>query len=211
MIIRVICSGKSKLSPPEHCTAGQFAAFCNGEADRSIIKENVPRLKSKGYEIYAAPGKAAAQTAELFFGDVSVKEESLLSSVTVKTGIRSEKARSRTFWRFLLFLWNTFGAGHKALSNQADELLKRLEEKGKSCILVCSPYVARVLIGKLRNRNYVVTRSGSFFPKPLEQFQFTKRNMHCGGCGNNCLLTSPGCAVGKETALKRGIKPEYTK
>ena len=89
-----------------------------------------------------------------------------------------------------------------------EELLKRLEEKGKSCILVCPPQVARVLLGKLRNRNYVVTRSGSFFPKPLEQFQFTKRNMHCGGCGNNCLLTSPGCAVGKETALKRGIRPE---
>ena len=208
MIIRVICCGESRLPPPEKCNAEQFAAFCNGEADRSIIKEDVPRLKSKGYEIYAAPGKAAAQTAELYFGDVSVKEESLLSSVSLKPGIRSEKAFSRTFWRFLLFLWNTFGAGHKALSKQTDKLLKRLEEKGKSCILVCSLPVARVLLGKLRNRNYVVTRSGSFFPKPLEQFQFTKRDMHCGACGNNCLLTSPGCAVGKETALKRGIKPD---
>ena len=194
MIIRVICIGKSKLSPPEHCTAGQFGAFCNGVAEFPIIKEDVPKMKSRGYDIYIAPGRAAAQTAELFFEKAETIEEPLLSSLPLKEDTSTGKIRSR--------------AGHKALSKQTEELLKRLEEKGKSCILVCPPQVARVLLGKLRNRNYVVTRSGSFFPKPLEQFQFTKRNMHCGGCGNNCLLTSPGCAVGKETALKRGIRPE---
>ena len=208
MIIRVICIGKSKLSPPEHCTAGQFGAFCNGVAEFPIIKEDVPKMKSRGYDIYIAPGRAAAQTAELFFENAETIEEPLLSSLPLKEDTSTGKIRSRKFWEFLLYLWYTFGAGHKALSKQTEELLKRLEEKGKSCILVCPPQVARVLLGKLRNRNYVVTRSGSFFPKPLEQFQFTKRNMHCGGCGNNCLLTSPGCAVGKETALQRGIKPD---
>ena len=208
MTIRVICSGKSKLSPPEHSTAGQFEAFCNGEAEFPIIKENVPKIKSKGYDIYIAPGKAAEETSELFFGGASYVAEPLLSAVPLKTDTLSDKVRSWKFWKFLLFLWYTFGAGRKALTGNTERLLTQLEEKGRNCILICSPPVARALLGKLRNRNYVVTRSGSFFPKPLEQFQFTKRDMHCGACGNNCLLTSPGCAVGKETALKRGIKPD---
>ena len=85
MMIRVICCGKSKLSPPEHCTAGQFGAFCNGVPEFPIIKEDVPKMKSRGYDIYIAPGRAAAQTAELFFENAETTEEPLLSSLPLKS------------------------------------------------------------------------------------------------------------------------------
>ena len=102
MIIRVICIGKSKLSPPEHCTAGQFGAFCNGVAEFPIIKEDVPKMKSRGYDIYIAPGRAAAQTAELFFEKAETIEEPLLSSLPLKEDTSNVKIRSRKFWEFLL-------------------------------------------------------------------------------------------------------------
>ena len=114
MIIRVICIGKSKLSPPEHCTAGQFGAFCNGVAEFPIIKEDVPKMKSRGYDIYIAPGRAAAQTAELFFENAETIEEPQLSSLPLKedtstgsgsfcftSGIHSAPVikRSRSRWK----------------------------------------------------------------------------------------------------------------
>ena len=72
MIIRVICCGASKLPPPKRCTAEQFAAFCNGEAERTIAEEKAVKLKSGGYDICAAPGKAADLTAKLFLGEAQL-------------------------------------------------------------------------------------------------------------------------------------------
>ncbi|MBR5429601.1 MAG: hypothetical protein IK116_03640 [Firmicutes bacterium] len=203
MKIRIICCGASRFHPPRRCSAQVFAAYCAGEADRAIRKEPVHPLRAEGRTIYAAPGQAAQQTAALFYGETETVEEPLLSTVPVAVGGPAERTLPRWLWFLLLWFWRFFGAGKQPAVDQAEQLIQKLEASGEDCILVCQASFARILLDRLRRHGGVITRSGVFCLRPLEQILITRRDMHCGGCQHNCLLSNPGCGVGRDKAARK--------
>ena len=203
MKIRIICCGESRFHPPKHCTAQVFQAYCAGEADRAIREEQVHPRKAEGRTIYTAPGQAARQTAALFYGEAATVEELLLAAVPVGVGGPGERTLPRWLWRFLLWLWRFFGAGKQPAVDQAERLIQKLEASGEDCVLICQVSFAKILLDRFRRHGGVITRGGVFRLRPLEQILITRRDMHCGGCQHNCLLSNPGCGVGRDKAARK--------
>ncbi len=203
MKIRILCCGRSRLGPPRRCTAREFQAYCAGEAERSIVPAQVHPIRAEGRPVYVAPGLAARETAALYLGDTPTIEEPLLAAVPVCVGGTGERRLPRRLWALLLGLWRRFGAGRRAAIAQADRLIEKLEAGGEDCVLVCPVSLTGTLLDRLRRRGGVITRSGVFSLKPLEQILVTRRDMHCGGCRHNCLLANPGCGVGRDKARRR--------
>ena len=90
----------------------------------------------------------------------------------------------------------------KASRRKADELIGRLEKRGEDCILVSHPRRIAALCDALRVRGYCVQRTGLGGIKPFEQLLLSRRDEHCGGCAHNCLLSNPGCSIGRDKARR---------
>ncbi len=56
-----------------------------------------------------------------------------------------------------------------------------------------------------RVRGYCFARSELGAVRPGERILVTSRTAHCGGCGHNCMLSSPGCGIGRDKAQRAGI------
>ena len=203
MKIRIICCGKSRFNPPKRCTAQSFQAYCAGEADRAILEKTVHPLRAEGRAVYTAPGLAARQTAALYYGDTETVDEPLLAAVPVTVTGSAERTLPRWLWRFLLWLWRCFGAGKQPAIDQAERLIQKLEASGEDCILICQASFAKILLDRFRRHGGVITRGGILRLRPLEQILVTRRDMHCGGCQHNCLLSNPGCGVGRDKAARK--------
>lgn len=65
-----------------------------------------------------------------------------------------------------------------------------------------------MLAGELDGAGFVAKRGSLIRIAPLERIIFTEKVLHCGNCMHNCLLTNPGCAIGKEKALAKGLITE---
>ncbi|MBO5555722.1 MAG: hypothetical protein J5927_00915, partial [Oscillospiraceae bacterium] len=86
---------------------------------------------------------------------------------------------------------------------RAEALIQKLESAGQDCVLVTHPAFLALLLDRLRIHGYCSQRSGIGRLKPLERILCSKRDIHCGGCGHNCLLANPGCAIGKDKARRQ--------
>lgn len=203
MKIRILCCGKSRLNPPKRCTAQAFQAYCAGEAERAILPEKVHPIRVEGRRVYTAPGLAARQTAELYLGQAATVEEPLLAALPVGVGGAAERTLPRWVWRFLLWLWRFFGGGRQPAIDRAEALIGKLEASGEDCFLVCPVSFVKILLDRFRIHGYCITRGGVFRLRPLEQIMITRRDMHCGGCQHNCLLSNPGCGVGRDKAARK--------
>ena len=62
--------------------------------------------------------------------------------------------------------------------------------------------LTEALLDRARVHCYTQARSGIFRYRPWERILVTRRNLHCGGCSHNCLLTNPGCGVGRDKAQR---------
>ena len=70
------------------------------------------------------------------------------------------------------------------------------------CVLIAPPGILRFLLRALERRRCVIRRAGSGAIQPGERIRVTERADHCGGCQHNCLLSNPGCGVGKDKAAR---------
>ena len=69
--------------------------------------------------------------------------------------------------------------------------------------MVSHPGFIALLLDRLRVRGYCVARTGLGRVQPLERLLLTRRDMHCGGCAHNCLLSNPGCGIGRDKAARK--------
>ncbi|MCH5259641.1 MAG: hypothetical protein J1F18_07805, partial [Lachnospiraceae bacterium] len=88
-------------------------------------------------------------------------------------------------------------------------LLDLLEAKNQDCILISHPSFIKILLNRFSARGYCITGRNTVRIAPLNRLLITKWDMHCGGCGHNCLLSNPGCGVGRDAARRRGIVVEW--
>ena len=97
------------------------------------------------------------------------------------------------------------GEALREARRRAEALAEELERAGKDCVLFSHPLQIPLLMDAFRVRGYCFARSGLGAIRPGERILVTSRTAHCGGCGHNCMLSSPGCGIGRDKAQRAGI------
>lgn len=85
---------------------------------------------------------------------------------------------------------------------RAKAFLDMAEKEGRDIIAVSHEHFLKLLFKQLRKRGYQIKRSNLFKIDYLEKAIATKRSDRCGGCTQDCLLSNPGCDIGREKALR---------
>ena len=194
---------KKRYSSADYDEAYRYAIECD------IEKAESERISSGGRPVYVSSEKGAVQTAELLFTDADIIEEPLLDEMPQRSYKDTEKKLPLWHWQFMASMQHFFGNSRQPESRaqakvRAKKLIDLLESRNQDCILISHPNFIRVLLDCLSSRSYYITRQNLFRIAPLERIAITKRDMHCGGCGHNCLLSNPGCGVGRDAARRRG-------
>lgn len=189
-------------------SSADFDAMCRAMPDCDIEAVNSEQSSSNNRAVYVSSGKGALQTAELLFTDAAITEETLLDEVVQRAYKDTEKKLPLWHWQFMASLQRFTGNDRQPESKsqikvRAKKLIDLLESRNQDCILISHPIFIRVLLDGLSTRGYRITRTNFFRVAPLERILITKPDMHCGGCGHNCLLSNPGCGVGRDAAKRR--------
>lgn len=205
----IVCSGKPAMNWKKLYQSADFDEACRHAIDCDIEKVKLERISSGGRPVYVSSGKGAVRTAELLFTDADIIEEPLLDEVPQRSYQDTEKELSLWRWQFMASIQRFFGNSRQPESRaqakvRAKKLLDLLESRNQDCILISHPNFIRVLLDCLGSHGYYITRQNLFRITPLERIAITKRDMHCGGCGHNCLLSNPGCGVGRDAARRKG-------
>ena len=195
MLIWIICSGPTGFTWDKSYDNAGFLAAQRTEEDSPVLPSQVHPMKGGDRPILAAPGRRAADTARMFLGDRVPTEEPLLAPAEPES--TSGGQRSPKSWRRQCLA---------AARKRTDALLERLEQTGEDYTLIAAPEVVEVLLDRLRVKGYCQARSGIFSLKPLELIQASLREDHCGGCGHNCMLSNPGCGIGRDKANRLGVR-----
>lgn len=210
MKILIVCSGKPAMTWKKLYHSADFDEVCQHATDCDIEKAESERISSGGRPVYVSSGKGAVQTAKLLFTDADIVEESLLDEVPQRSYKDTEKELPLRRWQFMASMQRFFGNNRQPESRaqvkvRAKKLLDLLESRNQDCILISHPNFIRVLLDCLSSRGCYIARQNLFRIAPLERIAITKRDMHCGGCGHNCLLSNPGCGVGRDAARRKGV------
>lgn len=189
------------------CDSADFDQICQTGPSCDIEAAVNERGSSSNRPVYVSSSKGALQTAELLFNDAAVVEEALLDEVPQRSHKDTDKKLPLWYWQFMASIQRFLGNSRQPESNsqikaRADRLLDQLEARNQNCILISHPIFIKVLLNRLGKRGYRITRGNFFNIAPLERILITKPNMHCGGCGHNCLLSNPGCGVGRDAATR---------
>ena len=208
MKILIICSGKAAITWEKYYNSVGFEEVTRNMPDCDIEAENVERVSSNSRPVYVGSGKSAGQTAELLFTDAEIVEEVLLDEVPQRSYKDTDKKLPFWYWQFMASMQRFSGNSRQPETTlqanaRADRLLDLLESRDQNCILISHPIFIKVLLNRLRKRGYRITRRNFFRIAPLERIVITKWDMHCGGCSHNCLLSNPGCGVGRDAAKRR--------
>lgn len=197
----VICSGEAKLDMPARCTLAEYNALCERALDGGV--EGAPRrVAANGRRVCCSPRLSARETAEMAVAGAEIEIEERLDELP-RPKDESGRARPSRLWRFFLWLRRLLGMDRREGRKRADALIDELEKRGEDCILISHPGMIASLIDALRVRGYCVQRTGMGRIKPFEQMLLSRRGEHCGGCGHNCLLSNPGCSIGRDKAARQ--------
>ena len=207
MKIVILSCGKVSEANRTEINSAAFDELYRLTVEGDIEPAAAKHIAAEGRRIYIGCGKAARQTAEQFIDGESVTEQALLNEVPQRAYRDSETALPLRHWQRMAALQRYLGNRRQPESRaqalaRADELISRLEAGGQDCILVSYPIFLKYLLERLKAHGYCVARSEIFSIKPLERILVTRRDMHCGGCSHNCLLTNPGCGVGRDKAQR---------
>lgn len=204
MRIWIICSGEAALALPPRAAAAEYAALCEKRLDSPVGETQGHPVAANGRGVHVSSRAAAQDTAEKLIADGAPQSEPLLDEIPLRPFGGGKLPL--WLWRVLVWLRGLFGlaaAESGRVSRQkADELISRLEKRREDCILVSHPRRIAALCDALRVRGYCVQRTGLGGIKPFEQLLLSRRDEHCGGCAHNCLLSNPGCNIGRDKAAR---------
>ncbi len=207
MKIWIICTGEAEGLWPKRCTAAEFEEAARLAAEREPEEHPEKKLSGEGRIIYTAPTAAARKTAALCVEGGELREEPLLSPVELRAARDGGSASSRR-WQRMARVQRAFGnprqpESRKEIAARAEKLAARLEAEEKDCILVADCLLTVELLDRFRRYGYARARTGIFRYLPWERILLTRRDLHCGGCGHNCLLSNPGCGIGRDKAARK--------
>ena len=209
MRVWIVCSGEAAIEFPRRCTAEEYRALREKALDGGAGAGGIRRVAANGRRVYCSPRLSARETARLCVADAEAEREELLDELPCPAD-KGGRARPLWIWRLLLWLRRLFGADGAEGRRRAAALIDRLEQRGEDCILISHPAVIEALIDELRRRGFCVQRTGLGRIRPGEQMLLSRRSEHCGGCQHNCLLSNPGCSVGRDKASRMNKRfPEH--
>ena len=174
--------------------------------DCSITPIDAKKTDASAYRIYTGTDSASAQTAAALFDMSEAPEQTpLLNDIPVRSFRDTEKTHSYRFWQNMGKIQWYLGNDRQPETRtgtlkRVQALLEQLEEEEKDCVLITGGLTRSALLQLLSRRGYLI--EGERREKPLARVRATKKNMHCGGCMHNCLLTDPGCDIGKDKARR---------
>ena len=195
----------------KNCNSADYATMCQAMPDCDIETIKNEPVSSNSRPVYVSSGKGALQTAKLLFTDAAIVKETLLNEVVQRAYKDTEKKLPLWYWQCMTSLQRFTGSSRQPESKsqaklRAKKLLDLLESRNQDCILISHPIFIRILLDCLSAHGYRITRTNFYHVVPLERILITKPDMHCGGCGHNCLLSNPGCGVGRDAAKRRAHK-----
>ena len=168
--------------------------------------------KPEGFQIYISGLQRTFDTAnQVFEGDFGFIKTELLNEVPKRSYKDSKAKLPRFWWTFRSRMqWYLNSSRQPEVRKQtvarAKELVDMIEKEGKDCILISHEFFLYTLKGELEKRGYLIERGSTFRIKNWERIRASKRDMHCGVCSHNCLLTNPGCDVGRDAASRQGVE-----
>ena len=204
--IWIVCTGEREGVWPKSCGAAEFEQAAALAASSEPEDRGEKKISGAGRLVLTAPCPAARKTAELCVDGGELREEPLLAPVEERA-FREGGRAPLWLWREMARLQRNLGSprqpeSRKQIDARAEALLCRLEEDEKDCVLVADSLLAERLLDRARIHGYALARTGIFRYRPWERVLVTRRDMHCGGCGHNCLLTNPGCGIGRDKAAR---------
>ena len=204
MRIWIICSGETALALPPRAVAAEYAPLCDKRLDGPAGEAQGHTVAANGRCVYVSPRAAARDTAEKLIPNGAHQPEPLLDEIPLRPF--EGGTLPLWLWRFLVWLRGLFGLAaaesRRESRRKADEFIDRLEKRGEDCVLVSHPRRIAALCDALRVHGYCVQRTGLGGIKPFEQLLLSRRDEHCGGCAHNCLLSNPGCSIGRDKAAR---------
>lgn len=209
MSITILCTGSPKAPlQGKYDSAGFDFAFAASLA--SVIQPySGRRFDPAGRRVLIGEGQLAADTAAQLILPCSPVTDPLLNEIAVRSFSDTEKRYPVDTWLRKAAVQRKRADPRQPESRaqviaRADALIKEVE--GSSCILITGPLFLAELLDRLRIHNYVIQRTGVMRIQPLERFVISHREEHCGGCQHNCFLSNPGCGVGRDKAMRKGLK-----
>ena len=157
-----------------------IAVYCPGTETKPISVAKRP--------VYAAPECMAY--AKAVFQDAGTLTEEPLLGEAPDAGLR---------WRLGL---QQAEESAREVKQRANRVAEALLKSQVDCVVVAPPNLLRFLLRALEKRRCVIRRGQSGAIQPGEHIRVTERSDHCGGCQHNCLLSNPGCGVGKDKASR---------
>ena len=201
MRLWMICSGEAAAEFPPRCTLSEYNALCEHALDGGVDAAGGRAVAANGRRVYCSPRLSARETAEALVSGAEIEIEPQLDELPRPTD-KAGRVLPTWLWRLWLWLRTLFGAGRAEGRRRAETLIDTLEKRGEDCVLLSHPAMLSALIDALRLRGYCVQRTGLGRIRPLEQMLLSRRDEHCGGCQHNCLLSNPGCNIGRDKARR---------
>ena len=208
MKVLIVACGKAAMTWEKAYNSDEFNEISQRVIDCDVETIQTDRISSNGRPVYVSSAKSATQTAELLFTDADIIVEQLLNEVSVCAYKNTAKKLPLWRWQLMASMQRFFGNSRQSETKaqakiRADKLLDLLEAKNQDCILISHPIFIKILLDRFSARGYCITGRNTVRIAPLNRLLITKWDMHCGGCGHNCLLSNPGCGVGRDAGKRR--------
>ena len=204
----IICAGISApLARGNYDSAG-FDAAVRDAVNSPCLPYGGRKYGAEGKTVLIGEGLSARDTAEKLLLPCEISEEPLLNEIPLRSFSDTERRYPRQLWLMKAAAQRRRGNIRQAESDaaaaaRADKLIDRISDG--DYILVTYPRFLTVFLDRLRVHDYVVQRTGFGRIKPLERFLISQKESHCGGCQHNCFLSNPGCGVGRDKAMRKGL------
>ncbi len=191
------------------CNSHNFLILQKEEKEANIINPIIgDNIKAK-YTFYSSNLVSSQETINKLFGKQNIIIEPLLDEIVFDALIDKDLTYDN-YKKEVIKLWKKNNDSLQIANNQCEDLLKKLEEKDEDAVVVSHPIRIDILINIMKKNGYLIEKPRLFGIKPLDRIRASKKNLHCGNCKYNCLLTHPRCDIGRDKANIRGIEIKDT-
>ncbi len=206
MKLWIVISGQLPL--PRKSDSAAFAAAAASYLDAADEPERLRPVRPGTRRLLVSPRPAARDTLDRLLPGAEAETEPLLDELPLRPARETALRLPLRLWLVSAARQRAFGVSRqpesrRAAAKRADELLDKLEAVGRDSVLITHPLFAAVLLDRARVRGYVAQRSGLGAIRPWEHILLSLRTEHCGGCQHNCLLSNPGCNIGRDKAARK--------
>ena len=209
MSTMIICAGSAPVPESGNYDSAGFDAAVLAGMESPCPPYDGRKYNPAGKSVLIGEGRPALDTAEKLLLPCEWTVDPLLNEIPVRSFTDTDKTYAVRHWLRKAAVQRKHGDPRQPESTDAviartNRLIAALS--GRDAILITYPLFLAVLLDRLRVHNYVIQRTGISKIQPLERFLISAKEEHCGGCQHNCFLSSPGCGIGRDKAMRRGMQ-----